>query len=87
MIKIKQFFGIIVSFFVFWFSMLGVQRLAEFFDIDALKFMDDQTGGAHIFYSPYPFLIVFIVTLISLYFFVVKLEKPKKEEVESFREE
>lgn len=86
MVKIKQFFGIIVSFFIFWFSMLGIQKFAEFLDIDALKFMDGQTGGARIFYSPYPFLIAFIITLISLYFFVVKLAKPKKE-VESFREE
>ena len=85
MVKIKQFFGIIVSFFIFWFSMLGIQKFAEFFDMDALKFMDGQTGGARIFYSPYPFLIVFIITLISLYFFVVKLAKPKKEE--SLREE
>ncbi|PEB52389.1 hypothetical protein CON65_06590 [Bacillus pseudomycoides] len=86
MTRIKQIFGIIISFFVFWFSMLGVQMFAEFLDIDSLKFIVGKTETARMFSSPYPFLIVFLITLLSLYFFVVKLGKPKKENVPTFEE-
>ncbi|WP_459502005.1 DUF3935 domain-containing protein [Bacillus sp. C1] len=90
MTRIKQIFGIIISFFVFWFSMLGVQMFAEFLNIDSLKFIQGKTEAARMFYSPYPFVIVFLITLLSLYFFVVKLGRPKKEKVpglEAKREE
>lgn len=87
MTKIKQFFGIILSFFIFWFSMLGIQRFAEFFDVSSLKFVEGKTAAARVFYSPYPFLIVFIITLLSLYFFVVKVGKVIKEEPISFEDE
>ncbi|EEL48357.1 hypothetical protein bcere0022_43700 [Bacillus cereus Rock3-44] len=87
MTRIKQSFGIIISFFVFWFSMLGVQMFAEFLDIDALKFIEGNTGAARTFYSPYPFLIVFLITLLSLYFFVVKLGKTKKENAPAVEKE
>ncbi|WP_369901713.1 DUF3935 domain-containing protein [Bacillus manliponensis] len=80
MTKIKRFFGIILSFFIFWFSMLGIQRFAEFFDVSSLKFVEGKTATARVFHSPYPFLIVFIITLLSLYFFVVKVGKRAKEE-------
>lgn len=79
MTRIKQVFGIIISFFVFWFSVLGVQMFAEFLDIDSLKFIQGKTEAARMFYSPYPFVIVFLITLLSLYFFVIKLGNPKKE--------
>ncbi|ABS24031.1 DUF3935 domain-containing protein [Bacillus cytotoxicus] len=78
MTRVKQIFGIMISFFVFWFSMLGVQMFAEFLDIDSFKFIVGKTETARAFYSPYPFLIVFLLTLLSLYFFVIKLGKPKK---------
>ena len=86
MTRIKQIFGIIISFFVFWFSMLGVQMFAEFLDINSLKFIEGNTEAARTFYSPYPVLIVFLITLLSLYFFVVKLGKPKKENVPALEE-
>ncbi|WP_328250137.1 DUF3935 domain-containing protein, partial [Priestia megaterium] len=38
------------------------------------------------FYSPYPFLIVFLITLLSLYFFVIKLGKSKKEKFPALEE-
>ena len=38
MTRLKQVFGIIIS-FCFWFSMLGVQMFAEFLDIESLKFV------------------------------------------------
>ncbi|HDR3883731.1 TPA: DUF3935 domain-containing protein [Bacillus cereus] len=78
--------GIIISFFVFWFSMLGVQMFAEFLDIESLKFVAGKTEAARAFYSPYPFLIVFLITLLSLYFFVMKLGKPKKEKLPTLEE-
>ena len=78
MTRLKQVFGIIIS-FCFWFSMLGVQMFAEFLDIESLKFVAGKTEAARAFYSPYPFLIVFLITLLSLYFFVIKLGKPKRE--------
>ncbi|KEK25500.1 DUF3935 domain-containing protein [Bacillus gaemokensis] len=86
MTRVKQLCGIIISFFVFWFSMLGVQMFAEFLDIDSLKFIEGKTEAARMFYSPYPFFIVFIITLLSLYFFVLKLGKPKKEKVPTLEE-
>ena len=81
MTRLKQVFGIIISFFVFWFSMLGVQMFAEFLDIEG------KTEAARTFYSPYPFLIVFLITLLSLYFLVIKLGKPKKEKVPTLEEQ
>ncbi|MGR5965394.1 DUF3935 domain-containing protein [Bacillus cereus] len=80
MTSLKQSFGIIISFFVFWFSMIGIQRIAEFSDIEPLKFIKDSTKAASAFYSPYPFLIVFLITLFSLYFFVQKPGKLKQKE-------
>ena len=59
--------------------MLGVQMFAEFLDIESLKFVAGKTEAARAFYSPYPFLIVFLITLLSLYFLVIKLGKPKRE--------
>ena len=53
MTRLKQVFGIIIS-FCFWFSMLGVQMFAEFLDIESLKFVAGKTE-ARAFYSPYPF--------------------------------
>jgi len=84
--RVKQIFGIIISFFVFWFSMLGVQMFAEFLDISSLKFIEGKTEAARMFYSPYPFVIVFLITLLSLYFFVVKLGKTKKENAPTLEE-
>jgi len=84
--RVKQIFGIIISFFVFWFSMLGVQMFAEFLDISSLKFIEGKTEAARMFYSPYPFVIVFLITLLSLYFFVVKLGKTKKEKAPTLEE-
>jgi len=86
MTRLKQVFGISISFFVFWFSMLGVQMFAEFLDIESLKFVAGKTEAARAFYSPYPFLIVFLITLLSLYFFVIKLGKPKKEKLPTLEE-
>ncbi|EEL20113.1 MULTISPECIES: DUF3935 domain-containing protein [Bacillus] len=86
MTRLKQVFGIIISFFVFWFSMLGVQMFAEFLDIESLKFVAGKTEAARTFYSPYPFLIVFLITLLSLYFLVIKLGKPKKEKLPALEE-
>ncbi|EOP62417.1 MULTISPECIES: DUF3935 domain-containing protein [Bacillus] len=86
MTRVKQIFGIIISFFVFWFSMLGVQMFAEFLDISSLKFIEGKTEAARMFYSPYPFFIVFLITLLSLYFFVVKLGKTKKEKAPTLEE-
>ena len=87
MTRLKQVFGVIISFFVFWFSMLGVQMFAEFLDIESLKFVAGKTEAARAFYSPYPFLIVFLITLLSLYFLVIKLGKPKKEKVPTLEEQ
>ena len=87
MTRLKQVFGIIISFFVFWFSMLGVQMFAEFLDIESLKFVAGKSEAARTFYSPYPFLIVFLITLLSLYFFVIKLGRSKKREIPGIRGE
>ncbi len=65
--------------------MLGVQMFAEFLDIESLKFVAGKTEAARAFYSPYPFIIVFLITLLSLYFLVIKLGKPKKREDTGFR--
>ena len=62
--EIEASFCIIIS-FCFWFSMLGVQMFAEFLDIESLKFVAGKTEAARAFYSPYPFLIVFLITLLS----------------------
>lgn len=86
MTRLKQVFGIIIS-FCFWFSMLGVQMFAEFLDIESLKFVAGKTEAARAFYSPYPFLIVFLITLLSLYFLVIKLGKPKKEKAPTLEEQ
>ena len=76
MTRLKQVFGIIIS-FCFWFSMLGVQMFAEFLDIESLKFVAGKTEAARAFYSV-PVFNCFLITLLSLYFFVIKLGKPKK---------
>ncbi|OFD53628.1 hypothetical protein BWGOE4_51670 [Bacillus mycoides] len=86
MTRLKQVFGIVISFFVFWFSMLGVQMFAEFLDIESLKFVAGKSEAARAFYSPYPFLIVFLITLLSLYFFVIRLGKSKKEKLPALEE-
>lgn len=49
MTRLKQVFGIIISFFVFWFSMLGVQMFAEFLDIESLKFVAGKSEAARTF--------------------------------------
>ncbi|MBO1579671.1 MULTISPECIES: DUF3935 domain-containing protein [Bacillus] len=85
MTRVKQIFGIIISFFVFWFSMLGIQMFADFFNIDSLKFIAGKTEDARMFYSPYPLFIVFVITLLSLYFFVIKLGMLKQYKVPFFR--
>ena len=77
MTRLKQVFGIIIS-FCFWFSMLGVQMFAEFLDIESLKFVAGKTEARVLLFS-IPVLIVFLITLLSLYFFVIKLGKPKRE--------
>ena len=51
--------------FCFCFGMLGVQMFAEFLDIESLKFVAGKTEAARAFYSPYPFIIVFLITLLS----------------------
>ncbi|WP_376711853.1 DUF3935 domain-containing protein, partial [Bacillus paralicheniformis] len=43
MTRLKQVFGIIISFFVFWFSMLGVQTFADILDIESLKLFAGKT--------------------------------------------
>ena len=48
MTRLKQVFGIIIS-FCFWFSMLGVQMFAEFLDIESLKFVAGKTEAARAF--------------------------------------
>ncbi len=50
MTRLKQVFGIIISFFVFWFSMLGVQMFAEFLDIESLKFVAGKTEATHVLF-------------------------------------
>ncbi len=54
MTRLKQVFGIIISFFVFWFSMLGVQMFAEFLDIESLKFVAGKTEAARAFLFSIP---------------------------------
>ena len=76
MTRLKQVFGIIIS-FCFWFSMLGVQMFAEFLDIESLKFVAGKTEAARAFILHTRFNC-FLITLLSLYFFVIKLGKPKK---------
>ena len=63
MTRLKQVFGIIISFF-FWFSMLGVQMFAEFLDIESLKFVAERLRRRVLLLSV-PVLIVFLITLLS----------------------
>ena len=77
MTRLKQVFGIIIS-FCFWFSMLGVQMFAEFLDIESLKFVGERLRRRVLFtlrtrFNCFSYYIAF------LYFFVIKLGKPKKK--------
>ena len=77
MTRLKQVFGVIIS-FCFWFSMLGVQMFAEFLDIESLKFVAEKRRRRvpfilHTRFNCFSYYIAF------LYFLVIKLGKPKKK--------
>lgn len=69
MTRLKQVFGIIISFFVFWFSMLGVQMFAEFLDIESLKFVAGKSEAARTFlfsvpvFNCFPYYVTFLIFL------------------------
>ena len=87
MTRLKQFLVLLLVFLFFWFSMLGVQMFAEFLDIESLKFVAGKNGGGACFLFSIPVFNVFLITLLSLYFFVIKLGKPKKEKVPTLEEQ
>ena len=74
MTRLKQ--VLVLLLVLFWFSMLGVQMFAEFLDIESLKFVAGKTEAARAFTLRTRFNC-FLITLLSLYFFVIKLGKPK----------
>ncbi len=85
--EIEASFLVLLLVFLFFGLVCSVYKcLLSFLDIESLKFVAGKTEAARAFYSPYPFLIVFLITLLSLYFFVIKLGKPKKEKMPTLEE-